>query len=51
MLNLTEEALALVIERAQQPPATGWRFDGFAQHYQDYEPSMRLGLDDHPHLI
>ena len=39
MLNLTDEAMALVIERAQQPPAAGWRFGGFAQHYQDYEPS------------
>jgi hypothetical protein len=42
MLNMTSEAASQVLERAQQGPATGWRFPGFAQHYQDYEPCTRI---------
>jgi hypothetical protein len=51
MLNLTDEATAQLIARAGVPPAKGFRFGGFAAHYQDYEPSidhfgfMRTGLD------
>ena len=51
MLNLTVEANAQLVQRAAQPPAAGFRFGGFAAHYQDYEPSldhfafMRTGLD------
>lgn len=51
MLNLTDEATAQLAQRAAAGPATNFRFPGFAQHYQDYEPSldhfgfMRTGLD------
>ena len=39
MLNLTEDATRMVVQRAQAGAAKGWRFAGFAAHYQDYEPS------------
>lgn len=51
MLNLTSEAAAQLSARAAAQPAAGFRFGGFAAHYQDYEPSldhfafMRTGLD------
>eukprot|EP00658_Telonema_sp_P-2_P011199 TRINITY_DN14256_c0_g2_i1.p1 TRINITY_DN14256_c0_g2~~TRINITY_DN14256_c0_g2_i1.p1 ORF type:complete len:882 (+),score=184.58 TRINITY_DN14256_c0_g2_i1:195-2840(+) len=51
MLNLTDEAASQLAARAAAPPATGFRFPGFAQHYQDFEPSldhfgfMRTALD------
>lgn len=38
-LGLADEALAMVKERAAQPPPAGYRYPAFAQHYQDYEPS------------
>ena len=40
MLNLTSEAAKQVGQRASAPPASGFRFPGFAAHYQDYEPSL-----------
>ena len=61
MLGLDLDAAIQVLQRAQQAPATGWRFGnyssfhkrfqlflsfgcigGFAQHFQDYEPSFIL---------
>jgi len=51
MLNMTSEASAQLAARAAAAPAKGFRFGGFAQHYQDYEPSldhfafMRTGLN------
>ena len=51
MLNMTSEATAKLASRADAPPAQGFRFPGFAAHYQDYEPSldhfgfMRTGLN------
>ncbi len=51
MLNLTDDATAQLIQRASAGAAKGFRFPGFAAHYQDYEPSldhygfMRTGLD------
>lgn len=38
-LGLADEAFAMAIDRANQPPPAGYRFPAFAQHYQDYEPS------------
>jgi Domain of unknown function (DUF5703) len=40
MLNLTSEAASQVAQRAAVAPASGFRFPGFAQHYQDFEPSL-----------
>jgi len=40
MLNLTDDAIQQVISRASAGPASGWRFPGFAGHYQDFEPSV-----------
>lgn len=51
MLNMTDAATAQLVARATASPAKGFRFPGFAAHYQDYEPSldhfgfMRTGLD------
>jgi alpha-L-fucosidase 2 len=51
MLNLTDEAVQQLVSRAAETPANGFRFGGFAKHYQDYEPSldhfafMRTGLN------
>lgn len=51
MLNLTGEAVQQLMARAAETPANGFRFGGFAKHYQDYEPSldhfafMRTGLN------
>jgi len=39
LLGLTPIAKNMIIERAQQKPAEGYRFPAFAQRYQDYEPS------------
>lgn len=39
LLGMTHLAAALVVQRAMQPPAAGYRFQGFASHEQDYEPS------------
>jgi hypothetical protein len=40
MLNLTDAAASQLASRAAQPAASGFRFPGFAAHYQDYEPSL-----------
>ena len=51
MLNMTDAATAQLVARATASPAKGFRFPGFAAHYQDYEPSLdhfgfvRTGLD------
>jgi hypothetical protein len=51
MLNLTAEATSQLTQRAAASDHGGYRFEGFAGHYQDYEPSldhygfMRTGLD------
>ena len=39
LLGLTERAKNMIVERAQTPPAIGYRFLAFAPHEQDYEPS------------
>eukprot|EP00035_Acanthoeca_spectabilis_P003288 m.92313 g.92313 ORF g.92313 m.92313 type:complete len:428 (+) comp12033_c0_seq1:1523-2806(+) len=39
LLGLTDLATLWVIQRAKTAPATGYRFQGFAPHMQDYEPS------------
>jgi len=39
LLGLTSEAWADIIERASEPPAAGYRWPWFAQHYQDFPPS------------
>jgi hypothetical protein len=38
-LGLSSEAYSMVLDRATQPPPSGYRYPAFAQHYQDYEPS------------
>jgi hypothetical protein len=51
MLNMTDDAAAMVAARASATDHGGFRFEGFAGHYQDYMPSldhygfMRTGLD------
>ncbi len=40
MLGLPRAATAQVAARASAGAASGWRFGGFAAHYQDYEPSL-----------
>eukprot|EP01065_Artemidia_motanka_P037917 TRINITY_DN46809_c0_g1_i1.p1 TRINITY_DN46809_c0_g1~~TRINITY_DN46809_c0_g1_i1.p1 ORF type:complete len:868 (+),score=251.77 TRINITY_DN46809_c0_g1_i1:55-2658(+) len=40
LLNLTAEAKSMVAGRAAAGAAPGFRFGGFAAHYQDYEPSL-----------
>ena len=40
LLGLTDDAKGKVTDRAKASPAAGWRFTGFAAHYQDYEPSL-----------
>ena len=40
MLNMTSEAASQLVGRASAPQAKGFRFPGFAAHYQDYEPSL-----------
>ena len=51
MLNFTEEAAAQVAARAATTDHGGFRFEGFAGHYQDFMPSldhygfMRTGVD------
>ena len=51
MLGLAEDAALQVEARALLPPQPGWRFPGFSNAYQDYEPSMegheRWMHDDH----
>lgn len=50
MLNMTDDAANQLAARAAAGPAAGFRFRGFAKHYQDYEPSsdhfgfMRTGI-------
>jgi hypothetical protein len=39
LLGMTEQAAAMVIQRALTGPAPGYRFQGFMPHMQDYEPS------------
>ena len=39
MLGRAEKAAKMIMERAVVSPAIGYRFPGFASHYQDYEPS------------
>lgn len=39
LLGLTQPAAAQVLERAATPPAPGYRFPGFAPHFQDFDPS------------
>ena len=39
LLGLAEEAYAMVVDRASQPPCPGYRFPAFAAHYQDYDVS------------
>ena len=51
MLNLTDDAAQQLEQRATARDHGGFRFAGFAGHYQDYEPSldhygfMRTGLN------
>jgi len=40
MLNLTDDAAKMVAARAAAAPAKGFRFPGFAAHYQDFAPSL-----------
>ena len=40
LLGLTKEAMTDVVSRAKTAPAKGYRFQGFAPHEQDYEPSQ-----------
>jgi hypothetical protein len=40
MLNLTADATVQLISRAAAKDHGGYRFAGFAGHYQDYEPSL-----------
>jgi len=40
MLNLTQEASSQLAGRAEAPQAKAFRFEGFAAHNQDYEPSL-----------
>ena len=40
LLGLTEIASSNVLARAKTAPATGYRFQGFAPHEQDYEVSL-----------
>ena len=39
MLGLTDKTAAMVVQRAHTAPAKGYRFQGFAPHEQDYQPS------------
>jgi hypothetical protein len=39
LLGRAKRAAAMVVERARDPPANGYRFPAFAAHYQDYQPS------------
>jgi hypothetical protein len=39
LLGFADKAGSQVIERALSGPATGYRFPGFAPHYQDFDPS------------
>ena len=36
---LTNTAAQMLVERATTPPAQGYRFPAFAQHFQDFDPS------------
>ena len=38
-LGFAQQAYAMVLDRARQPPPPGYRFPAFAAHYQDYLPS------------
>lgn len=39
LLGRAKKAAGMTLERALVKPAIGYRFPGFAGHYQDYEPS------------
>jgi hypothetical protein len=39
LLGLTNVAAQQVLERASAGPAQGYRYPGFASHYQDFDPS------------
>jgi len=39
LLGLTDVVMPMVVGRAKTGPAKGYRFQGFAPHEQDYEPS------------
>jgi hypothetical protein len=39
LLGLTSATVPMLVSRAASGPARGYRFPGFAPHYQDYEPS------------
>jgi hypothetical protein len=39
LLGLTDAAAAQLLERANTAPAAGYRFPGFAPHFQDFDPS------------
>ena len=39
LLGATEQASAQVLQRAATKPAPGYRFMGFAPHFQDFDPS------------
>lgn len=43
LLGLANESLAMVQERAAQPPPGGYRYPAFAQHYQEFvEEALRV---------
>jgi hypothetical protein len=52
LLGLADAAAAQVLERAATAPAAGYRFLGFAPHFQDFDPSadhfanMNRGVQD-----
>jgi hypothetical protein len=39
LLGLADTAAAQLLERAATAPAAGYRFPGFAPHFQDFDPS------------
>ena len=39
LLGLANESWAMAVERSKMPPDDGYRYDGFAPHLQDYQPS------------
>lgn len=39
LLGVADVAAAQLLARAASPPAAGYRFPGFAPHYQDFDPS------------
>ena len=52
MLNMTAEAAAMVAARAAATDHGGFRFEGFAGHYQDYvRPPLRHSVEGFPFHI